>query len=247
MSDALIMTGRGLRLTSRKPDALVTSLVLPVMVMLIFVYLFGGAISTGTKYVTYVVPGVLVLTAIIGSSAPTALTVCQDMTGGIIDRFRSLDVPGTAIVGGHVISSLLRNVASSALLFAVAYGIGFRPHATVGGFLAAAGVLLLFVAAISWLCAAFGLLVTSADAANSAMFLMFLAYASSAFIPVSKMPSWLHGFAANQPITPVTETIRAFLLGHPAGSHLPIAIAWCCGIIAVSVAACAALFLRRTA
>ena len=245
MSDALTMTARGLRLTARKPDALITALVLPVLIMLVFVYLFGGAISIGTKYVTYVVPGILVLCAITGSSG-TALTVCQDMTGGIIDRFRSLNVHGTALVGGHVIASLVRNLASTMLLFAVGYGIGFRPHADAGHVLAAAGILLLFVTAISWLCAALGLLVKSADAANSAMFLMFFAYASSAFTPVRTMPTWLRGFAGHQPITPVTESIRGFLLGQPAGSHLAAALLWCGGILIVSVAASAALFRIRT-
>jgi ABC-2 type transport system permease protein len=246
MPEAITMTGRGLRLTARKPDALISALLLPVVIMIVFVYLFGGAVSIGTSYVTYVVPGVLVLCAITGSS-PTAVTVCQDMTDGIIDRFRSLDVRGTAIVGGHVIASLVRNVISTVLLFAVAFGIGFRPHATPAGFLGAVAILLLFVLAMSWVCAAFGLLVTSPEAANSAMFLMFIAYASSALVPVRTMKGWLQGFAGHQPITPITETIRSLLLGQPTGSYLPAALAWCCGILVVSTAACAALFRRRTA
>jgi ABC-2 type transport system permease protein len=246
MSDALTMTGRGLRLTGRKPDALITGFMLPVLLMVVFVYLFGGAISTGTKYVTYVVPGVMILCAFTGS-APTAVTVCQDMTGGIIDRFRSLNVPGAALVGGHVAASLVRNVVSTALLFGVAYAMGFRPHATVAGFLGAVAILLLFVAAMSWLSAAFGLLVSSPEAANSAMFLMFAAYASSAFVPVRTMPTWLRGFAAHQPVTPITESVRALLLGQPAGSRLWVALAWCCGILLVSAAGSALLFRRRTA
>lgn len=245
MPEALTMTGRGLRLTLRKPDALLTALMLPVMIMVVFVYLFGGAIDIGTKYVTYVVPGVLVLCAITGS-ASTAVTVCQDMSGGIIDRFRSLDVSGTNIIGGHVVASLTRNIASTVLLFAVAFGIGFRPHATAAGFAGAVAVLLLFVLAVSWLCAALGLLVSSPEAANSAMFLMFLAYASSAFAPVRTMPWWLRGFAANQPISPVTETVRGLLLGQPVGSHLWLALVWCGAIVVVSAAAAAILFQRRT-
>lgn len=247
MSDALTMTARSLRLTLRKPDALISALMLPVMIMLVFVYLFGGAVDGSSRhYVTYVVPGVLVLCAITGSSA-TAVTVCQDMTGGIIDRFRSLDVPGTRIVGGHVAGSLARNAISTALLFAVAFGIGFRPHATVPGFFGAIAVLLLFVLAMSWLCAALGLLVRSVEAANSAMFLMFVAYASSAFAPVRTMPGWLRGFAGNQPVTPITETIRGLLLGQPSNVHLALALAWIGGILAVSTAASAVLFRRRTA
>jgi ABC-2 type transport system permease protein len=245
VSEALTMTARGLRLTLRKPDALITALMLPVMIMVVFVYLFGGAISIGTSYVTYVVPGVLVLCAITGSAA-TAVTVCSDMAGGIIDRFRSLDVSGSKIIGGHVIASLARNVLSTALLIGVAYGIGFRPHATVAGFISAIAVLLLFVVTISWLCAALGLAVSSPEAANSAMFLMFVAYASSAFVPVRTMPGWLRGFAGHQPVTPVTEAIRALLLGQPAGGGLWIALAWCAGLLTASAAASAALFRRRT-
>jgi ABC-2 type transport system permease protein len=248
MSDAITMTTRGLRLTVRKPDALISAFVLPIMILVMFVYLFGGATAEaiGTRYVTYVVPGVLLLCAITGS-APTAVTVCQDMTGGIIDRFRSLNVQGAMIVGGHVVASLARNVISTVLLFGVAYAMDFRPHATVAGYLGAAGVLLLFVAAMSWLCAAFGLLVTSPEAANSAMFLMFVAYASSAFVPIRTMPSWLRGFAGHQPVTPITETIRALLLGQPVGSRLFIALAWCGGILLVSAVGSALLFRRRTA
>src|ERR1700685_2479035 len=157
MSDALTMTGRSLRLSVRSPEALLTALLLPVILMMVFVYLFGGAVHIGTAYVDYVVPGVLLLCAVPGAST-RAVTVCQDMAGGIIDRFRSLDVPGVVLLGGHVLASLLRNVVSTVLVGAVAFAIGFRPHASVAGFAAALGVLLLFVAAVSWLAAAFGLL-----------------------------------------------------------------------------------------
>jgi ABC-2 type transport system permease protein len=245
MSDALTMAGRSLRLSARSPEALLTALLLPVLLMVMFVYLFGGAVDIGTSYVDYVVPGVLLLCAVTGAST-TALTVCQDMTGGIIDRFRSLDVPGTALLAGHVTASLLRNVVSTALVTAVACGIGFRPHASAGAFAAAFGVLLLFVAGVSWLAAAFGLLVSTPEAANSAYFLMFFSYASSAFVPVRTMPWWLRGFARNQPATPVAETIRGLLLGQPVGVHLVTALAWCLGIMAVSVAICALLYRRRT-
>ena len=245
MSDSLAMTARGLRLTVRKPDALITGLTLPPMILLVFVYLFGGAVNTGTRYVTYVVPGILILGVFL-SSAATAVTVCQDMTGGIIDRFRSMNVPGTAIIGGHVLASTARYAIAAALMLAIGYGIGFRAHATAGGALAAAGILLLFSFAVSWLCAAIGLAAKSAEAANAAVFLMFIAYASSAFVPVHTMPSWLRGFAASQPVTAVTETIRALLLGHPAAGHLVPALAWTVGIALVSAGVAAALFRRGT-
>jgi ABC-2 type transport system permease protein len=158
-----------------------------------------------------------------------------------------MDVSGMAIVGSHVVASLVRNIISTALLFGVAFAMGFRPHATAAAFLGAVGVLALFVVAVSWLCAAFGLLVSSVEAANSAMFLMFLAYPSSGFAPVSTMPWWLRGFAGNQPMTPIIETIRGLLLGQGAGSHLWLALIWCCAILAVSAAASGLLFRRRTA
>jgi len=230
MSNALTMAGRCLRLSARSPEALLTALLLPVLLMLVFVYLFGGAVSIGTRYVNYVAPGVLLLCAVTGAST-TAVTVCQDMAGGIIDRFRSLDVRGTAMLSGHVVASLLRNLASTLLVVAVAIGIGF---------------LLFFVAAVSWLAAAFGLLVRVPEAANSgAFFLMFFCYASSAFVPVRTMPTWLRGFAEHQPATPVTETIRGLLLGGPV--PLGSALAWCAGLMVVSVALSAILFRRRTA
>ena len=244
--DALTMAGRCVRLSARNIDALLTSLMLPVMLMLVFVYLFGGAIQTGTSYVTYVVPGVILLCAGFGS-ATTAVTVSQDLAGGIVDRFRSLDVGGPSILAGHVAASALRNAVSTTIVFGVAFLIGFRPHAGPLDWLAAVGVLAAFVLAISWLAAAIGLIAKSPEAANGFTFvIMFLPYASSAFVPVDTMPSWIQGFAQHQPITPVIETLRGLLLGTPVGSSAWTALAWCGGIMAVSIAASGVLFRRRT-
>ncbi|MGD0560334.1 MAG: ABC transporter permease [Streptosporangiaceae bacterium] len=241
------MVARCVRLSSRQTDSLITSLTLPVLLMVTFVYLFGGAIETGTPYITYVVPGVLLLCAAVGS-ATTAVTVSQDLKGGIIDRFRSMDVRGITILSGHVAASIARNLFSSVLVMGIALAIGFRPHGSVIGWLAALAVLLMFVIAVSWLSAAFGLLVTSPDAANSIMFvLMFLTYASSAFVPVRTMPWWLHGFAYNQPATPVIETLRGLLSGTSGtASHAALAVAWCVGITAASILASSLLWNVRT-
>jgi ABC-2 type transport system permease protein len=242
-----VMAGRCLRLSARNLDAVLTSLLLPVMLLLLFVYLFGGAIQTGTRYVTYVVPGVLLLCAGFGASM-TAVSVTTDMTGGIIDRFRSLDVAGSSVLAGHVAASVVRNLASTVLVFGVAFLIGFRPGAGPLDWAAAAGVLLLFILAVSWLSAAFGLLARSPEAAGGfSFFVMFLPYPSSAFVPIDTMPAWLHGFAANQPVTPVIETLRGLLLGIPAGSSPARAVAWCLGILVASVAVSGMLFRRRTA
>jgi ABC-2 type transport system permease protein len=247
MSDALTMSGRSIRLSLRHVDALITSLFLPVMLMLLFVELFGGAIETGAgKYVTYVVPGVILLCAGFGS-ATTAVSVSQDMTGGIVDRLRSMDVGGAAVLAGHVAASVVRNAASTVLVLAVALVLGFRPHAGALDWLAVIGVLLAFVVAVSWMAAAIGLVASSPEAANGFTFVvMFLPYASSAFVPVETMPSWLQGFAGHQPVTPVTETLRGLLLGTPVGSAPWTALAWCAGILAASIAASAVLFRRGT-
>lgn len=246
--DSLTMSARCLRLTSRQLDALLTSLMLPVMLMLMFVYLFGGAIRTGgPSYVAYVVPGVLLLCAGFGA-ATTAVSVCQDMTGGIIDRFRSMDIRAPAVLAGHIVASIARNIVSTILVFGVAYLIGFRPHAGLAGGVAAAGVLLAFILAISWLAAAVGLAVKTAEAANGFTFVMaFLPYASSAFVPVATMPWWIHGFARDQPFTPITQTLRGLLLGTPVGTSPWTALAWCTGILVVAVTLSGLLFRQRTA
>jgi ABC-2 type transport system permease protein len=249
VSDVLTMTARSFRLTRRQLDSLFTALALPVLLMLLFVGLFGGAIrtGTGTGYVTYVLPGVLVLCAGYGA-AITAVSVSQDMTSGIIDRFRSMDVRGPAILAGHVAASIARNIASTILVFGVACLIGFRPHASLPGWLAAAGLLLAFILAVSWLAAAYGLGVKTPEAANGFMFLVaFLPYASSAFVPVDTMPGWIQGFARNQPVTPVTQSLRGLLLGTPVGTAPWAALAWLGGILAVALVLSGVLFSRRTA
>jgi ABC-2 type transport system permease protein len=243
---ALTMIGRCLRLSRRNIDALITSLMLPVMLMLLFVYLFGGAIQTGTAYVTYVVPGVLLLCAGFGASM-TAISVSHDMTTGIIDRFRSMDIGGASVLTGHVVASVARNLVSTVLVFGIAFLIGFRPVAGPLDWLAAVGVLLLFILAISWLSAAVGLLARSPEAAGGfTFFVMFLPYPSSGFVPIDTMPSWIHGFAQHQPVTAVIETMRGLLLDLPLGASPWRAVAWCGGIIVASVALSGVLFRART-
>ncbi|WP_411977154.1 ABC transporter permease [Streptomyces solicathayae] len=246
MSSALTMTGRSLRLSRRNVDAVITSILLPVMLMLIFVYFFGGAIETGTQYVTYVVPGVLVLCSGFGA-ASTAVAVSDDMKGGIVDRFRSLDIGGTAILAGHVGASVARNLVATTLVLGVAFLIGFRPAAGPLGWLAALGLLVAYITAVSWLSAAAGLLARTPEAAGGfTFFVMFLPYPSSAFVPIETMPSWLHGFSEHQPVTPLIESLRGLLLDQPVGSTPWVALAWCAGLLVVAVAASGGLFARRT-
>ena len=245
--DLMVMVRRATRLTMRNGDALLTSLMLPIMLMLLFVYLFGGAIETGTEYVTYVVPGVILLCASFGASL-TAVAVTNDMTNGIMDRFRSMDVRGASVLGGHVAASTARNLVSTMLVLGVAFLIGFRPSASFVEWLAAVGLLVVAIVALSWASAAVGLLAKTPEAASGfTFFVMFLPYPSSAFVPVDTMPTWIHGFAEHQPFTPMIEALRGFLLGAPVGNSAWVALAWCGGILAVSVAASGYLFKRRTA
>ncbi|WP_030784811.1 ABC transporter permease [Streptomyces sp. NRRL S-920] len=245
-SDALIMSGRCLRLSRRTTDALITALAMPVMLLLIFVYFFGGAIDTGTRYVTYVVPGVLLLCAGFGSWN-TAVAVTEDLKGGIIDRFRSMDIGGTPILAGHVLASTVRNLVATTLVLALAFAIGFRPSATPAGWLAALAVLIAFIVALSWLSAAVGMLAGSAEAAGGfTFFVSFLPYPSSAFVPTDTMPSWLRAFADHQPVTPVIESLRGLLLDQPVGNTPWLALAWCGGILILAVALSAFLFGKRT-
>ena len=236
---------RALRLSLRNIDGLITALVLPVIMMLMFVYLFGGAIATGTRYVDYVVPGVLLVCIGFGSGT-TAISVAHDLAGGIIDRFRSMDVRGEALINGHVVASVARNLLSAAVVVAVAFAIGFRPHAGAAGWLGAVGILALFVLALSWLAAAIGIVARSPEAAQGIAFLIsFFPYVSSAFVPIHTMPSALQSVANNQPATAVVDTMRALLSGGHVGADAWHAVVWCVGMVVVSVGLSGVLFRRR--
>ncbi len=246
--DARTMSQRGLRLSLRNVDGLITALVLPVMLMVMFVYLFGGAITLRGRYrdyVDYVVPGVLLVCVGFGA-ASTSVSVAADLSGGVIDRFRSMDVPGAALVNGHVLASLARNLLSCVLVVAVALALGFRSSADPAHWLAALGLLALFVLALSWFSAMVGTTVRSPEAASGVGFLIsFLAYPSSAFVPIATMPPWLQGFARNQPITAVIDAVRGLLEGGPVEVAAWRAVVWSFGIIAGSVVLVGVLFRRR--
>lgn len=246
MSDALVLSGRALRLNRRTPDALVVGIALPVLLMVVFVELFGGAIRGTGEYVQYVVPGVLVLAAAFGSGT-TAVAVSQDFGRGVVDRFRTFDVGAPAFLAGHVAASLVRSAVSSVLVVGVAVALGFRPQAGPAGWLLAAAVLAGFVAALSWLSAVVGLLASSGEGASGATFFVsFLPYLSSAFVPVDTMPSWLQGFAEHQPITTTVECLRALLLDRPVGSLAVQSLAECALVVLVCLPLAGVLFARRT-
>lgn len=246
VDNSLTMIGRSLRISVRNFEALLLAVLLPIFLMLLFVYVFGGAIDTGTQYVNYVVPGIIILCAGFGSSS-TAVSVANDMQKGIVDRFRSLPILGSAMLTGHVVASVARNLVATALVIGVGLLLGWRPTARPIDWLAAAGVLALFMVAFSYLAASLGLLVRSVDAANGATFTVtFLPYLSSAFVPVATLPGWLRPFAEHQPITPMVETVRGLLMGTPIGNSSGLALAWFGGITVVAYLAASALFKRRT-
>jgi ABC-2 type transport system permease protein len=244
MSDSLVFVGRSVRHSTRSIDAVMVAVLLPVMILLLFVYVFGGALDTGGEYVDYVVPGIILLCAGYGS-ATTAVSVNADMTTGVIDRFRSLPIAGSGVLTGHVVASVLRNLVSTVIVLGVALLIGFDPHASALEWLGVLGVLLAFMTAISWVAACFGLLAKSAEGAGAFSFvIMFLPYVSSAFVPTDTMPAALHAIGDRQPITPIVETLRGLMLGTPIGDHAAIALAWCLGLGVVGAISAGLLFRR---
>lgn len=233
LRNCLTMSRRSIRHTFRNVDALITGIMLPVAILVLFVVIFGGAIDTGTSYVNYIVPGVI-LTCVGYGASSTAMIVARDMTTGLFNRFRSLPISLSSVLIGHVIGSMIRNGISTVLVFLVAFALGFRPNADPVEWLAVIGLLLLVIAAISWLATIFGLLVKSIDAAAGISFtIMFLPYISSAFVPLHTLPLWLRGFAENQPFTPIIETLRGLLIGTPTDTW-PVAISWSVGVLVVA-------------
>lgn len=247
VADSRVMIVRSLRRSARNLDELMTAVMLPVILMLLFVYVFGGAMQTGTDYVNYVVPGIILLCAGFGAGS-TATSVATDMENGIVDRFRSMPITSSAVLVGHVTASVARNLVATGLVIGVALAVGWRPNGSPLEWLAAIGLVVLFILAISWLAAGAGLLLKTAEAANAFTFvLMFLPYVSSAFVPTDTMPSVLHGFAEHQPVTPLIETLRGLWMGTPIGDNAWLAIAWCTGILVLSYGWAAWLFRNRAA
>ncbi|MEE6280467.1 ABC transporter permease [Georgenia sunbinii] len=245
LADTLVMIRRSLRHAVREPEVILLGVALPVGIMLLITIVFGGALDTGGgAYVDYVVPGVLLLVGGYGA-AQTAISVTKDVTEGIVARFRTMPMTPSAVLTGHVVASVLRNLVSLALSLATALAIGFRPTAGLAEWLGATGVIALYMLAVSWLSAAAGLVVKTVEGASAVSFaLLFLPYLSSAFVPVSTLPSWLHGFAEHTPFTPIIETVRALLFGQPTAGHLGPALAWLTGLLAVGIVGSAVMWRR---
>lgn len=231
-TDAAIMLGRSLRHVFRSMDTIITVTVMPIAMMLLFVYVLGGAIQTGTdNYVNYLLPGILLI-AVANSIGYTSYRLFLDMQKGIFERFHSMPIARSAALWGHVLTSLVSNMISLFIIVLVALLMGFRSSAGVIEWLGVAGMLALFTLTLTWIAAIAGLSAKSVDGAAAIAYpIHFLPLISSAFVPTATMPPAVRIFAENQPVTSVVETIRALLSNQPVGNELWLALGWCGGIV----------------
>jgi ABC-2 type transport system permease protein len=234
-SDMGVMLGRSMRHIFRSMDTIITVTITPIVLMLLFVYVFGGAIQTGTdNYVNYLLPGILLI-AIASGVSYTAYRLFGDMQQGIFERFHSMPISRSTVLWGHVLTSLVSNAISVVIIIFVALIMGFRSSAGVLSWLAVAGILALFTLALTWLAVIAGLSAKSVDGASAFAYpIIFLPFISSAFVPTESMPSVVRAFAENQPVTSIVGAIRALLSEQPVGDNIWIALAWCAGITLVA-------------
>jgi ABC-2 type transport system permease protein len=233
--DTTVLTGRSLKHVTRSPDTIITTAIVPVAMMLLFVYVFGGAINNGSdSYVNYLLPGIVLIT--IGSGISyTALRLFLDMQSGLFGRFQSMPIARSSVLWAHVLTSLVANLVSVVVVVLVAVVIGFRSPAGVSAWLAVAGILILFTLALTWLAVIPGLTATSIDGASAFAYpLIFLPFISSAFVPTDTMPGPVRAFAENQPVTSIVNAIRDLFTQQPVGSDIWVALAWCVGILIVA-------------
>jgi ABC-2 type transport system permease protein len=235
VSDMGVMLGRSMRHIFRSMDTIITVTITPIVMMLLFVYVLGGAIQTGTdNYVNYLLPGILLM-AIASGIAYTSYRLFMDMQSGIFERFHSMPIARSAPLWGHVLTSLVSNAISVVVIILVALIMGFRSSAGVWSWLAVAGILALFTLALTWIAAIAGLSAKSVDGAGAFAYpLIFLPFISSAFVPTASMPGPVRAFAENQPVTSIVDAIRALLSGQPVGNDIWVALAWCIGITLVA-------------
>ena len=244
--DTAVLTGRTMRHVTRSPDTIVTTVITPIAIMLLFVYVFGGAIDTGSvPYVNYMLPGILLITIASGISY-TAFRLFTDIQGGIFERFQSMPIARPGVLWAHVLTSLAANVISLVVVVGVAVGMGFRSGAGVLAWLAVAGILILFTLALTWLAVIPGLTAKSVDGASAFSYpLIFLPFISSAFVPTETMPGPVRAFAEHQPVTSIVNAIRDLFTQQPVGTDIWIALAWCAGILAVAYTFANIAYRRR--
>jgi ABC-2 type transport system permease protein len=233
--DTAVLTGRTMHHVTRSLDTIITTAITPIAIMLLFVYVFGGAIDTGSvSYVNYMLPGILLITIASGVSY-TAFRLFTDMQGGIFERFQSMPIARSGVLWAHVLTSLVANQISLVVVVGVALLMGFRSGAGVLAWLAVAGILILFTLALTWIAVIPGLTAKSVDGASAFAYpLIFLPFISSAFVPTDTMPGPVRAFAEHQPVTSIVNTIRDLLTQQPIGTDIWTALAWCVSILIVA-------------
>jgi ABC-2 type transport system permease protein len=244
--DSAVLTGRSLRHILRSPDTIITTAVTPVALMLLFVFVLGGAIDTGAgSYIDYMLPGILLIT-IASGIAYTSYRLFLDLQSGIFERFQSMPIARSSALWAHVVTSLVANAISMVVVVGVALLLGFRTGASVLDWLAVAGILLLFTLSLTWVAVIAGLSASSVDGASAFSYpLIFLPFISSAFVPTETMPGPVRWFAENQPVTSIVNAIRDIFAGREVGADLGIALAWCVGILVVAFVAAMAIYRRK--
>jgi len=247
LGDTRVLTARSLRHILRSPDTIITTAVTPIALMLLFVFVLGGAIDIGPgeSYVDYLLPGILLIT-IASGVAYTAYRLFLDLQGGIFERFQSMPISRSSVLWAHVLTSLVANLVSLALVVGVALILGFRSGASVPAWLAVAGTLVLFTLALTWIAVIAGLSAKTVDGASAFSYpLIFLPFISSAFVPTESMPAPVAWFAENQPVTSIVNTIRALLAEQPVGADIWVALAWLAGILVVAYGFASLIYGRR--
>ncbi|MFG1651671.1 ABC transporter permease [Micromonospora sp. NPDC049275] len=246
VTDTATLLGRSLRHIARSPDTIITTAIMPIAFMLLFVYVFGGAIETGSdSYVKYLLPGILVITIASGISY-TAFRLFLDLKGGIFERFQSMPIARSSVLWAHVLTSLVANLISLVVVIGVALLMGFRTGAGVSGWLAVAGILVLFTLALTWIAVIPGLTAKTLDGASAFSYpLIFLPFVSSAFVPTESMPGPVRAFAEHQPVTSIVNAIRDLFAQQPVGTDIWIALGWCVGILALAYVFATVTYRRR--
>jgi ABC-2 type transport system permease protein len=247
VSNTTVLLKRSLRHIARSPDTIITTAVTPVALLLLFVYVLGGAIKTGSdqSYIDYMLPGILLIT-IASGIAYTSYRLFLDLKGGIFERFQSMPIARSSVLWAHVLTSLAANVVSVAIVIGVALIMGFRTGASVGAWLAVAGILILFTLALTWIAVIAGLSAKTVDGASAFSYpLIFLPFISSAFVPTASMPGPVAWFAEYQPVTSIVNTVRALFAGQPVGGDIWIALAWLVGILLVAYAFANTIYRRK--
>ena len=247
-SNTAVMFGRSAKHVTRSLDTIITVTLMPIAFMLLFVYVFGGAIRTGTdNYVNYLLPGILLI-AIASGISYAGYRLFTDLQSGIFDRFHSLPIARSSVLWGHVLTSLASNAISVAVIVLLALVMGFRPSAGVLAWLAVAGILTLFTLALTWVAVIAGLLASSPDGASAFSYpIVFLPFVSSAFVPTATMPGPVRAFAEHQPVTSIVDTVRALLEHRPVGGEIWLALAWCVGVLVVAYVLAMLAYRRRIA